>query len=392
MTCRFFDNANIAGSGWCRHPKRVDLSELVLVRGNELACRNPWDQDLWQVGDRNLSDEYPVGVPPTDQSPGGRDVVLTLGPSAHVTAEPLIQARGRTPGWRSTGVTDAAELTALDSRAQPFVAGPSGLGDEGRDQSPGLPALAQRPFPGATSTDTVPGNGSSGGEAVPTLHGTGPLPERSVANSPTGPRHDTPDARPVESWNGPLARQRPTTTRQEPAPYQSRRLVDDGTAPLPSLSEVEPRARAKVNPPLYRVRDASVGSEPRRGEDERPFVHVDGLNGYLVEPRPKQFTPRDDALVPRDQDPIDRAPSLVGVPRCCGTCRDFRANADGATGVCVNAYAFSRQTMVQSDQLACAGGVGVWWLPVDDRCFALADTSHHNRPTPRVDQFDRGEG
>lgn len=47
-TCRYYRDAGIACSGWCTHPERGDISDLVLVRRAELACRNSWDQDLWQ--------------------------------------------------------------------------------------------------------------------------------------------------------------------------------------------------------------------------------------------------------------------------------------------------------------------------------------------------------
>lgn len=48
-TCRFFQEAGLAGSGWCHHPQRKTTSDLlIMVRRNELACRDQWARDLWQ--------------------------------------------------------------------------------------------------------------------------------------------------------------------------------------------------------------------------------------------------------------------------------------------------------------------------------------------------------
>ena len=78
-TCRFFQDAQIACSGWCTHPDRGDIHDLVLVRRAELACRNSWDRDLWEPGDDIAAEDSnaiaeahvppPRILPPTDVSP-----------------------------------------------------------------------------------------------------------------------------------------------------------------------------------------------------------------------------------------------------------------------------------------------------------------------------------
>jgi hypothetical protein len=46
--CRFFQEAGFAKNGWCNNPQRKETSDVKLVvRRNELACRNGWAQDLW---------------------------------------------------------------------------------------------------------------------------------------------------------------------------------------------------------------------------------------------------------------------------------------------------------------------------------------------------------
>lgn len=47
-TCFFYNSAGLANSGWCRHPDREFSSGVrLVVRGNEIACRNGWNVDLW---------------------------------------------------------------------------------------------------------------------------------------------------------------------------------------------------------------------------------------------------------------------------------------------------------------------------------------------------------
>ncbi|MGD9711816.1 MAG: hypothetical protein AB7V46_07100 [Thermomicrobiales bacterium] len=47
-TCFFFETAGLNNSGWCRHPDRqFGQGVRLVVRGNEIACRNGWDADLW---------------------------------------------------------------------------------------------------------------------------------------------------------------------------------------------------------------------------------------------------------------------------------------------------------------------------------------------------------
>lgn len=48
--CRFFQEAGVAKSGWCNNPLRKESSDVKLVvRRNELACRNGWAQDLFRA-------------------------------------------------------------------------------------------------------------------------------------------------------------------------------------------------------------------------------------------------------------------------------------------------------------------------------------------------------
>ncbi len=84
-TCRFFEKGTLAGSGWCRHPERVEAtSDLVLVRASQLTCRKGWDKDFWEPNVRNnrAVDRFPHGaqlgpVPPA--SPEDIDAIIKAG-------------------------------------------------------------------------------------------------------------------------------------------------------------------------------------------------------------------------------------------------------------------------------------------------------------------------
>lgn len=80
-SCRYFQDSKLAGSGWCHHPQRRTTSDiLIMVRRNELACRDQWSHDLW--ADREARGD----------GDGATDAV---GGIAHVPARPMPPA---TPG------------------------------------------------------------------------------------------------------------------------------------------------------------------------------------------------------------------------------------------------------------------------------------------------------
>lgn len=52
-TCRFYHPHQPTGvppqqDGKCAHPARRSLMTMVRVRGKELACRNQYDEALWE--------------------------------------------------------------------------------------------------------------------------------------------------------------------------------------------------------------------------------------------------------------------------------------------------------------------------------------------------------
>jgi hypothetical protein len=76
------------------------------------------------------------------------------------------------------------------------------------------------------------------------------------------------------------------------------------------------------------------------------------------------------------------------LPRICRTCRDFRPSAEGGRGWCANAWAFTHRRLVQEEDLApCDSSIGDWWAPVDDVWLVAADVSSHGRTTPLLDRL-----
>jgi len=64
-SCRFFQDAGLAGSGWCHHPLRKTTSDLlIMVRRNELACRDEWTRTLWEEG--TFGGPEPMPAQPVD--------------------------------------------------------------------------------------------------------------------------------------------------------------------------------------------------------------------------------------------------------------------------------------------------------------------------------------
>src|SRR5436305_10343378 len=90
-TCRYFNDRGIAGSGWCQHPARRELRDMVLVRKSELACRNGWDQDLWEPG---AFGDMPIDLPDAPHIP--EPTMLPRDAGSHMRSLPA--SNGRTIG------------------------------------------------------------------------------------------------------------------------------------------------------------------------------------------------------------------------------------------------------------------------------------------------------
>lgn len=416
-TCRFFKDADMAGSGWCRHPKRGKLHDLVLVRKEELACRNSWDQDLWEPpGEHPRAQDAPSQA--ADQpTPGGgfNRPVMPAGDSAtggvsnatdRVTeiAVPIERPRPPMPmARRWTSATRAQQDFDL-----PGI-GTTGTIDEERerngDERPVKSAGKAEPVRRVTELDE---NAPSDSDRWRTAD---PYEARLTANVPTPSIPDAARDRATRAvretpYSGSRVSRRQMTEYVQESPIQPvMGAAGSGrTEPLPidelnkAMEEIDSpidRAQPSIQPGIslpgmeetQRYGEAHETQVPALTPDRRnegaPHVHVDGVDlgsGQNAEFRRPAKRPVDNT-----PEPIDRVTWISGIARCCGNCRDFRRGPDGKTGVCTNSYAFQEQPVVQSDQLACGAGRGEWWLPHDEFWLERADTSHHTRPTPYLD-------
>jgi hypothetical protein len=94
----------MAGSGWCHHPLRKTTSDLlIMVRGNELACRDAWSHSLWEEGVWRAA---PAPGPADGGPPAGRP----LAPATDLDIAAVLRADGQP---RPTDPVGAAEDVVL---------------------------------------------------------------------------------------------------------------------------------------------------------------------------------------------------------------------------------------------------------------------------------------
>lgn len=343
-TCRFFQEAGLAGSGWCHHPQRKTSSGvMVMVRRNELACRNAWSASLWEPasGASDADQEQPrhamaIGpLPPANAddiravvaqdtviADTGEDVLLS---EARLIAEPV---RPSVPPHHSMS-SHAGQ--GFDPRTALFRAR-----EAHRERTRAKEAAARQ------SDSIEPGR----------ISGTG------------SDDHD-------ETQLGAVS-----ASREEPGAAEMQ--IDRVTA---ATDEDMTPAPGDISPVVYQGEDDSILA--RWLEDVSPVVIEDEpVYDELKLERISEFA---DKPVP--------AWFRTDLPRTCRTCRDFRPSLEGDTGWCANRWAFDKafgepQQLVHEDEVVpCASPIGNWWAPVDDVWLVAADVSHHSRPTPLMDRY-----
>lgn len=198
---------------------------------------------------------------------------------------------------------------------------------------------------------------------------------------------------------------KPSERQPVKQPASADALLRQETDPLP-VAEVQEQLRLRPSRPEQwsngpappRTRGRVSASQP---ELEPPVEERDPgwmvWAGQIEDGRPRESTldqPSHPAEQPREKlpaamtvDPIDSASGTRKIPQCCATCRDFRPIGGGTAGWCANPHAFSTKRMVESSDLACRSSVGSWWLPSDEVWLEHADTTHHSRPTPLLDEL-----
>ena len=396
---------------------------MVLVRKSELACRNGWDQDLWEQGaDTSPSSVVPSSDQfsrPTSMGPAFSPDMIPDPSSADGSAGEIFTDKIQSIGLSLRPADPASpvaqgpvahfepESTVQDSRSAVREARRRRQEQRSEDQRRHKKALAAAA--GAMLDQPTPPEPDA-----PVKPSTPPQPvERPAtsirvpvrANRDSSHNLDVPAARklqrPAERDTDEWIDVKGTPERfDEMKALQSdgsrdRRALDGGTEPLPVKQLREGMAGDTVDPDVVRVEPSSPTPPfidppiPHRettwitgagaiGTPRRSVAHDVVSDGMAREPRLPLAMPRD---------PIDGSEFASSVPRCCATCRDFKRVGDGTRGWCVNPHAFTERRMVESDDLSCRSSIGTWWLPSDDLWLERVDMTHHGRPTPLLDQL-----
>ncbi|MFN8663973.1 MAG: hypothetical protein U0075_26405 [Thermomicrobiales bacterium] len=343
-TCRFFQEAGLAGSGWCHHPQRKTSSGvMVMVRRNELACRNAWSASLWE----------PVSGAADADEADPRHLMAT-GPLPPANADDI-----RAVVSQDTVIADAGEDVLL-SEAR-LIAEPV------RPSSPSHQAALPRPGAGFDPRTALFRAREAHREKTRARDAAA---RQSESIEPGRPGGDGGDAV-AEFVSDPVQGAWEESQEREFQQIDLRAEVWEEATSQP----------ADFSPAIYHGGEESIlgrwlDESPPPALEEEPAheeLKLENLSEYADAPVPAWF--RSD------------------LPKTCRTCRDFRPSLEGDTGWCANRWAFNKalgepQQLVHEDEvIPCASPIGNWWAPVDDVWLVAADVSHHSRPTPLMDRY-----
>jgi hypothetical protein len=368
-TCRFFQEAGLAGSGWCHHPDRKTSSDvMIMVRRSELACRDDWSRSLWQPASAAQEDLEPQfarsplsgPMPPATQkdlttllahdmvsaSESGEDVLLS---EARIISEaPETNKRWETP-------VPPIQSPNFDPRTAIFRAREA-YRDKVRARSSEARLLSSAEPVAEPVRDSTAGTD----EATELISEPASARElQRIPHSSLVPRfldedtQVTPIARPVvvePASVQPAIASKPAVTRHAAGPSEHAPPRDQGVD-------------ARNNGTTAEISTGAVSDRNREAETVGSELPADLPDWYRTD-----------------------------LPRVCRTCRDYRPSADGMRGWCANSWAFTHRRLVQSDDPApCHSAIGDWWAPVDDVWLVAADVSSHGRATPHLDRIGMPE-
>jgi len=99
-TCLYFESAGFSKNGWCHHPARRQNSDIrLMVRANELGCRNGWNADLWVPADTDgaTQREHPIdsiaGRARAEVEPAAQKDLITSIVAARTDNKPVAEHR-----------------------------------------------------------------------------------------------------------------------------------------------------------------------------------------------------------------------------------------------------------------------------------------------------------
>jgi len=415
---------------------------MVLVRKTELACRNSWDQDLWNMADWPVDMQPSTHIPMPVSEGDLHDIPVmraelpadSADRAGEMFTDRITSISMPTRSQLRPGRSEMAEAAqAVDDAASAELHGARSSVREARKRRQEQRHLERKKHQETVlqRVDDLLDTSEPADEADRDLGRIraidGPMTSRHDERKVPAPRADLPrpqhpDVERTPRRGEPLPSiefsvtpptfkdqnvQPPPKQQQAREPERTAKHAEpEANAPAtagPGHGHTEPLPTAAVREAVRKQRkpkaDAVEPPQQRAGAKAAPdrSLVVDRSHDPppAVEARPTTWFTGTGSLVVTDAvaevaapfavDPIDQSRDLQTVRRCCATCRDFKQVGDGRTGWCNNPYAFSERRMVQSNEIACRSSLGIWWLPHDDLWLEYADTTHHGRPTPLLD-------
>jgi hypothetical protein len=335
---------------------------MVLVRKTELACRNGWDDDLWEPragsggsgtgrGARKPSSRMPV----TESHEG----VGTWTPAADSRTDTVIASgesgiAGERPEQESSTQAIPRERSVIDDHAAPNVDAINAWSSAFEAQDKETEAAVDE-FQHETIS---PRFGSTGGDWQGQFSRLDARPQSATDVVPVPAplsEHDQEFSNTHANGTQQSGDLVPEAAFHEPRPVQQSGITE----------------QFDIDPVSIAAQGAEFGVQ---GVED--FVDVDAV----VE---------DDELEDSEADGSRPLPMLANVTPCCRNCRDFLPSKDGTHGWCDNPFAFEKRQEVRGDRVACQSTFGNWWSPSDDWWMERADIAHHSAPTPLVDNLIR---
>lgn len=436
-TCRFFQANDPKGrSGWCGHPLKQTTTDVrILVRAGELNCRNDWDKDLWQLredGDRVLdvsmvksSDQDDMTgrpkrahpprtlgegeprvsqpLPPPDDVVIGEELDAPRLVSDDVNREMLRRAREQYRARRLTPRPDGPSPRSGDAPAPPLRRSePIVISNEvqplqiGMEPGPDLTRISDRdrvPPLERGSTDE-PGGGAF--SSVPEVQESVELPRRQTRRPDVIPTVNDFEMDSIRNYDEVIESRAPKASSGRPEERPASRPNEETHEhPVVSWGDDKVDLDDDMDVSTFQT-TAETFDEERSSHRSGPTPVGEGSwEGESDDIRPWDYIePRRSRLSDMDARELVRIapPSLSrlwdDIPRCCRTCRDFRAaEAGGRGGWCTNRWAFRHRRMVDVDQLTCETTIGDWWLPTDDAWQDDFDVGRHTLSTPLMDKW-----
>jgi hypothetical protein len=371
-SCHFFQEAGLAGSGWCHHPQRkVSNGVLIMVRRNELACRDEWSRSLWQPregqhsnGDTPFQRQITGPLPPAPAESARSVLNGELGLAASSEGEDVLLSEARIIS------------EAHDPWQPPPLSFPTGHFDprtaifrarEAYRDRVRAKAAAERQSAGAEAMIESP---EVGDFSSPSTERASREPEDRLAG----------DVGAFEAAELPLQTDDPNSWLRDRDEERS------AVAQPPQQLAEAAGEEAAVGDPL--ATDSSSRLAAFAADWQMPVLPDD----QTVVPAPRTAAAEEASSV---RNHVDLAQQIAlpdwyraDLPRVCRTCRDYRPAAEGQRGWCANSWAFTHSRLVLEDDPApCQSAIGDWWLPVDDVWLVAADVSSHGRATPLFDRL-----